>query len=199
MVDMMLSWNPKGALLTSKFAIININNTYLPNDVNDLLSPLDFHIVMILLLSHSRSLFYLMYLISWNKVCQVIACILSAYYLSFAYNGYSPSNSVTYYVLLHPQALLLDFRNLCLNSELSRRSCMIVRTGHITTGLSGLSPFDEFMRIQVSNMETFKMESYFPGLCFTVIVDRYFVFMVVFFSKQQRIGTCFDYMCFPKG
>ena len=76
---------------------------------------------------------------------------------------------------------------------------MIVRTGHITTGLSGLSPFDEFMRIQVSNMETFKMESYFPSLRFTVIVDRYFVFMVVFFSKQQRIGTCFDYMRFPKG
>ena len=76
---------------------------------------------------------------------------------------------------------------------------MIVRTGHITAGLSGLSPFDEFMRIQVSNMETFKMESYFLGLRFTVIVDRYFVFMVVFFSKQQRIGTCFDYMCFPKG
>ena len=41
---------------------------------------------------------------------------------------------------------------------------MIVWTGHITTGLSGLSPFDEFMRIQVSNMEMlFKMDSYFPG------------------------------------
>ena len=76
---------------------------------------------------------------------------------------------------------------------------MIVRTEHITTGLSGLSPFDEFMRIQVSNMETFKMESYFPGLRFTVIVDRYFCFYGCLFSKQQRIGTCFDYMRFLKG
>ena len=57
MVDMMLSWNPKGALLTSKFAIIHINNTYLPNDVNNLLSPFDFLSVLILLVAHYGTLF----------------------------------------------------------------------------------------------------------------------------------------------
>ena len=65
---------------------------------------------------------------------------------------------------------------------------MIVRTGHITTRLSGLSPFDEFMRIQVSNMETlFKMESYFPGLRFTVIVDRYFFLWLSFFLNNKEL------------
>ena len=81
MVDMMLSWNPKGALLTSKFAIIHIDNTYLPNDVNNLLSPSDFLSVLIFVASSLRDPL-LMYLISGNNECQVISCILSAYYLS---------------------------------------------------------------------------------------------------------------------
>ena len=58
-----------------------------------------------------------------------------------------------------------------------------MRTRHIITGLSGLSPFDEFMRIQVSNMETlFKMDFYFPGLRFPVVVDRCFWFIWMSFK-----------------
>ena len=146
---------------------------------------------MIFLLAHSRSLFYLMYLISWNKVCQVISCILSAYYLSLL------TRDVVLQTLLHImfdgilKVLILDFRDLCLNSKLSRRSCIIVRTGHIITGLSGLSPFDEFMRIQVSNMETlFKMDFYFPGLRFTMVVDRCFCFYGCISSLHFSITGC---------